>query len=65
MNSIGGKSNSGEGGEDPARFKVRPNGENANSAIKQVASGTVRRHAGISGQRAGTGNQNGPRFQAG
>ena len=39
MNSIGGKSNSGEGGEDSARFKVRPNGENANSAIKQVASG--------------------------
>lgn len=39
MNSIGGKSNSGEGGEDTVRFKVRPNGENANSAIKQVASG--------------------------
>ena len=39
MNSIGGKANSGEGGEDPARFKVRLNGENANSAIKQVASG--------------------------
>ncbi|MBU6408819.1 MAG: glutamate synthase subunit alpha, partial [Verrucomicrobia bacterium] len=39
MNSIGGKSNSGEGGEDPARYKVRPNGQNANSAIKQVASG--------------------------
>jgi glutamate synthase (NADPH/NADH) large chain/glutamate synthase (ferredoxin) len=39
MNRIGGKSNSGEGGEDPARFKVRPNGDNANSAIKQIASG--------------------------
>ena len=39
MNSIGGKSNSGEGGEDSARYKVRPNGQNANSAIKQVASG--------------------------
>jgi len=39
MNSIGGKSNSGEGGEDPARYKVRSNGQNANSAIKQVASG--------------------------
>lgn len=39
MNSIGGKSNSGEGGEDPARYKVRPDGQNANSAIKQVASG--------------------------
>jgi glutamate synthase (ferredoxin) len=39
MNSIGGKSNSGEGGEDPVRFHPFENGDNANSAIKQVASG--------------------------
>ncbi len=39
MNRIGGKSNSGEGGEDPARFHRRNNGDWANSAIKQVASG--------------------------
>ncbi|MGE9291278.1 MAG: glutamate synthase large subunit [Puniceicoccales bacterium] len=39
MNSIGGKSNSGEGGEDPKRFRIRPDGTSANSAIKQVASG--------------------------
>src|SRR5258708_1082384 len=39
MNRIGGKSNSGEGGEDPERFKRRPNGDLANSAIKQIASG--------------------------
>jgi glutamate synthase (ferredoxin) len=39
MNRIGGKSNSGEGGEDPARFSHRENGDSANSAIKQVASG--------------------------
>ncbi len=39
LNSIGGKSNSGEGGEDPVRFMPRENGDNANSAIKQVASG--------------------------
>ncbi|MCM8794900.1 MAG: glutamate synthase large subunit [Candidatus Omnitrophica bacterium] len=39
MNRIGGKSNSGEGGEDPARFKPLPNGDSACSAIKQVASG--------------------------
>ncbi len=39
MNSIGGKSNSGEGGEDPARLTARANGDNASSAIKQVASG--------------------------
>ena len=39
MNRIGGKSNSGEGGEDPARFKVSNNGDSKNSSIKQVASG--------------------------
>ena len=39
MNRIGAKSDSGEGGEDPARYKLRPNGDNASSAIKQVASG--------------------------
>ncbi len=38
MNRIGGKSNSGEGGEDPRRFRILPNGDSANSAIKQVAS---------------------------
>ena len=39
MNSIGGKSNSGEGGEDSNRFKKEKNGVWKNSAIKQVASG--------------------------
>jgi len=39
MNRIGAKSDSGEGGEDPARFKPDRNGDNWNSAIKQVASG--------------------------
>ncbi len=39
MNRIGAKSDSGEGGEDPARARPRPNGDNANSAIKQIASG--------------------------
>jgi len=39
MNRIGGKSNSGEGGEDKERFKKLPNGDWKNSAIKQVASG--------------------------
>src|SRR5205823_12669792 len=39
MNRLGGKSNTGEGGEDPARFKPDPNGDSRNSAIKQVASG--------------------------
>jgi len=39
MNKIGGKSNTGEGGEDPARFEMMSDGNSANSAIKQVASG--------------------------
>src|ERR1051326_5603698 len=39
MNRIGGKSNTGEGGEDPARYERLPNGDSKNSAIKQVASG--------------------------
>ena len=39
MNRLGGKSNTGEGGEDPARYVPLPNGDSKNSAIKQVASG--------------------------
>lgn len=38
MNRLGGKSGSGEGGEDPARFHRKPNGDWSNSALKQVAS---------------------------
>ncbi|MGD8807956.1 MAG: glutamate synthase large subunit [Gammaproteobacteria bacterium] len=39
MNRLGGKSNTGEGGEDPERFVTMPNGDTKRSAIKQVASG--------------------------
>ena len=39
MNRIGAKSVSGEGGEDPVRYKPLPNGDNMNSAVKQIASG--------------------------
>ncbi len=39
MNRLGGKSNTGEGGEDPRRFTPDPNGDSRRSAIKQVASG--------------------------
>lgn len=39
MNRIGGKSNTGEGGEDPVRFQPDSNGDRRSSAIKQVASG--------------------------
>ncbi|HOW64372.1 MAG TPA: glutamate synthase large subunit [Candidatus Paceibacterota bacterium] len=38
MNRLGGKSNTGEGGEDPARYEVDSEGDSRNSAIKQVAS---------------------------
>jgi glutamate synthase (NADPH) large chain len=39
MNKIGGRSNSGEGGEDPIRYDIKENGDYLRSAIKQVASG--------------------------
>ncbi len=39
MNRLGGKSNTGEGGEDPSRFNTLENGDSKRSAIKQVASG--------------------------
>ncbi len=38
MNRLGGRSNTGEGGEDPERFKPDPNGDSRRSAVKQVAS---------------------------
>ncbi|CAK8985174.1 unnamed protein product [Durusdinium trenchii] len=39
LNRLGGFSNTGEGGEDPARYEPLPNGDSLKSAIKQVASG--------------------------
>ena len=39
MNRLGGKSNSGEGGEEPHRFERDENGDSRRSAIKQIASG--------------------------
>ncbi len=39
MNQIGARSNSGEGGEDPERFRAQKNGVNLRSSVKQVASG--------------------------
>src|SRR5437762_9676724 len=38
MNRLGGRSNTGEGGEDPERYVPLPNGDSKRSAIKQVAS---------------------------
>ena len=39
MNRLGARSNSGEGGEDPTRYTLEPNGDNKKSSIKQIASG--------------------------
>ena len=39
LNRIGGRSNTGEGGEDPSRYTPDPNGDDRRSAVKQVASG--------------------------
>ena len=50
MNRIGGKSNTGEGGEESDRYKRMANGDSMRSAIKQVASGPLRRDGGISRQ---------------
>jgi glutamate synthase (NADPH/NADH) large chain len=68
MNRIGARSDSGEGGEDPARARPRLNGDNANSAIKQIASGASAsrgvpeqlprdRDQGRPGRQAGEGGQ--------
>ena len=65
MNRIGGKSNTGEGGEEADRYVRLPNGDSERSAIKQVASGPVRRHDGIPGQRRRHPDQDGPGRQAG
>ncbi|MDP6206933.1 MAG: glutamate synthase-related protein, partial [Roseibacillus sp.] len=45
MNRVGGRSNTGEGGEDPARFEPLPNGDSKRSAIKQIASGRFGVHS--------------------
>src|SRR5258708_27736338 len=41
LNGRGGRSNAGEGGEDPARYVLEPKGDSKNSAIKKVASGRL------------------------
>ena len=64
MNRLGGKSNTGEGGEDPDRFPPDPNGDLRRSAIKQVASGPVRRHQRVPGQRRRHPDQDGAGRQA-
>ena len=64
MNRIGAKSDSGEGGEDPARYKPRPNGDNASSADQAGGVGPLRRHGGVSEQLPRARDQGRPGRQA-
>ena len=61
MNRIGGKSNTGEGGEDEERFKPDANGDLRRSAVKQVASARFRRNRELSGERGRIADQDGAR----
>ena len=65
MNRIGGKSNTGEGGEDPARYKPDPNGDYRGERHQASGERPVRRHQRVSGQCPRTANQDGSRGQAG
>ena len=60
MNRIGAKSNTGEGGEDPERL----HDPSRRSSIKQVASGSLRRHVGVPDERRRPADQDGPGRQA-
>ena len=64
MNRIGGRSNTGEGGEESDRFKPLPNGNSMRSAIKQVASGRFGVTDRISGQCRRHADQDGAGRQA-
>ena len=64
MNRIGGKSNTGEGGEEADRFKPMPNGNSMRSAIKQVASGRFGVTDGVSRQLHDDADQDGAGRQA-
>ena len=64
MNRIGGKSNTGEGGEDPARYIPEANGDSKNSAIKQVASARFGVTSLYLVKAQELANQNGPGRQA-
>ena len=65
MNRLGGKSNTGEGGEDPERYRPDANGDSRRSAIKQVASAPVRRDERVPRQRRRPPDQDGAGRQAG
>ena len=65
MNRIGGKSNTGEGGEDPVRFAPDANGDLRRSAIKQVASGRFGVTSNYLGEQRRVADQDGARREAG
>ena len=64
MNRLGGKSNTGEGGEDPRRFTPDANGDRRRSAIKQVASGRFGVTAHYLVERGRAADQDGPGREA-
>ncbi len=65
MNRLGGKSNTGEGGEDPARYRRDANGDSRRSAIKQVASARFGVTSRVPRQRRRPADQDGAGCQAG
>ena len=65
MNRLGGKSNTGEGGEDPARYRRDPNGDSRRSADQAGRFGPLRRHERVPGQRRRPADQDGAGRQAG
>ena len=65
MNRLGGMSNTGEGGEDPARYRPMPNGDSANCGIKQVASARFGVTIEYLSQREDLADQDGPGGEAG
>ena len=64
MNRIGGKSNTGEGGEDEERFKPDANGDSAPQCGQAGRLGPLRRDRELSGQCRRVADQDGPRRQA-
>ena len=64
MNRIGGKSNTGEGGEDPARFIPDPNGDSRKQRHQAGGLRALWRDQRVPGQRPGTPDQDGPGGQA-
>ena len=64
MNRIGGKSNTGEGGEDPARYMPDANGDSQEQRHQAGGLGPLRRHQRLPGQRRRAADQDGPGRQA-